>query len=202
MKALLTLLLLSPLVSLPLSAEESPALPPRLRTLQENYEAALARATLPITETYLKELDKLKAEFARSGDHASTLAAEKLAASVQRDPRGTGSGAGAGAGDDNFAGLPLSRMSIRQFKAWLRTVTITEVDSPFLNQYRWEGDKLLSRRGGGNQDREHENVIVEVGKLFVPFTSTNATLVIDESLTRAEITYSTGGRFEGRIAKR
>ncbi|MCF7789010.1 MAG: hypothetical protein K9N47_22990 [Prosthecobacter sp.] len=48
--------------ALALSAQDSKALPDKVVALKFNYEAAIQRATTPITRTYLQELQKLKME--------------------------------------------------------------------------------------------------------------------------------------------
>jgi hypothetical protein len=181
------------LLALPAVAQHSAGLHPRLQSLKTNYDSALARATAPLTETYLKELDRLKIEFTKSGDLKAALEVDTILKSI-RSPREQS--------DADFHGLTLSKLSLNQFKAWISTVTITEVESPYNNHYEFIGERMISIRGDTTEKRVHENATVAVGKLFVPFTSTNATITIDESLTKAEISYSTGGRYEGRITKR
>ena len=191
MKMPLSLLSLFLLVSPATGEEGTPsALPPQLETLKANYEAAVARATTPLTDTYLRELDKLKAEYTKAGNLEAALEVDKILQSLKSPSP---------AGKADFQGLTLSQMSLDQFKAWLGTVTIVERDSPYLNRYRFVDGQIVSTRGDSDKEREHENASVAVGKLFVPFTSTNATITFNESLTKAEISYSTGGKFEGEI---
>ena len=190
---ILSLLSLLSLFAFPAIAQQAADLHPKLQSLKTNYDSAIARATAPLTETYLKELDRLKIEFTKSGEIKAALEVDSILKSI-RSPREPG--------DTDFDGLTLSKMSLNQFKAWISTVTISEVESPYNNHYEFIGERMISTRGGTTEKREHENASVAVGKLFVPFTSTNATITIDESLTKAEISYSTGGRYEGRITKR
>jgi len=59
-------------------AQTEPPLPPKLTSLKAGYESALARATLPITQTYIQELQKLKTEYTRAGNLEAALATDKL----------------------------------------------------------------------------------------------------------------------------
>ena len=51
--------------------------PARLSSLRNQYQAAVERATKPVTASYLAELQKLKTEFARKGDLESAIAVEQ-----------------------------------------------------------------------------------------------------------------------------
>lgn len=186
MNRLLPALLL--LLTVPLTfAQGDKTVPPKLQTLQANYEAAVVRATAPLTKTYVQELQRLKLEYTRGGDLAAALAADALlqAASVATVPV-------VGAGD-----AALANLSVEQFKAWLATVVITETTG-FRNRFFYDGKELTSRKDGA-APRAHQNVLISVGKIFVPFTSTNATIELNSTRTRAEVTYSTGEKIEARI---
>lgn len=161
--------------------------------LQDNYDAAIARATAPITATYVKELEKLKADYTRAGDLKSALAADELikeALAAVKESSGGGDG----------TGVPLAEMTERQFKRWLSKVVIAEVDSPSMNQYFFDGETLTTMRPGLAAPRTHQNANIQPGKVFVPFTNTNATITIDPSMTKAEVVYSTGGRHAATIS--
>ena len=179
------------LLTLPAAAQQSPNLNPRLQTLKTNYESAISRATAPLTETYQKELEKLKLEFTKSGDTKSALEVDSFLKSTRSLQAPS---------DTDFRGLTLSKMSLNQFKAWLRTVTITEINSPYSNKYQLVDERIISTRADTAKDREHADATIAVGKLFVPFTSTNATITFNEALTVAEISYSSGGEYLGRIS--
>ena len=90
-------------------------------------------------------------------------------------------------------------MTPDQFKKWLAGVVISE-ESEFMNVYSFDGATLTSTKQGSRTPREHKDVIIDVGRIFVPFTSTNATIVVDPSMKKAEVSYSTGGRHEARIS--
>ena len=57
------------------SSAQEPA--PELSKLKSSYEGAVQRATLPITETYVKELTKLKDSYTRAAKLQEALAVEK-----------------------------------------------------------------------------------------------------------------------------
>lgn len=175
-----------------LRAQEPGPLPDKLAALQQGYQAAVARATAPLARTYQQELEKLRAEYLRAGDTAAAHATETLLKALL--PPGT-----APAGGSIAPGaIPLAQMSAAQFKQWLATVVISE-RSEFMNSYTYDGTTFTSTRQGSRTPREHKDVTIEPGRIFVPFTSTNATIVIDPGLTRAQVTYSTGGRHEATI---
>ncbi|MCB1079172.1 MAG: hypothetical protein KDM64_15235, partial [Verrucomicrobiae bacterium] len=104
MKMPLSLLSLFLLVSPATGEEGTPsALPPQLETLKANYEAAVARATAPLTDTYLRELDKLKAEYTKAGNLEAALEVDKILQSLKSPSP---------AGKADFQGLTLSQMSL------------------------------------------------------------------------------------------
>lgn len=57
------------------SAQDAP-LPEKLSTLKTSYQAAVARATTPLTKTYLSELERLKIEYTKKGDLQAALAVD------------------------------------------------------------------------------------------------------------------------------
>lgn len=77
MKSVLFLCYLFAIVPLVAQTDEG-ALSPKLKTLQESYEAAVFRAKKPITVTYIRELEKLKAEYTRSGDLTLAVSTDEL----------------------------------------------------------------------------------------------------------------------------
>jgi hypothetical protein len=186
MTRVLTILLLVASIS---AAQDTTAVPEKLHSLKASYEAAVQRATAPLTKTYIQELQKLKTEYTKAGNLQAALAAEALLRSAS-DPAATPPAIAAG-------DAALSKMDVEQFKAWLSTVVITE-QSGFKNRFVYDG-KVLTSEKDGNKPRAHTNVSVEVGKIFVPFTSTNATITIDDSRSKAEVSYSTGEKLEARI---
>ncbi|MEQ1860423.1 MAG: hypothetical protein ABMA13_10845 [Chthoniobacteraceae bacterium] len=169
--------------------QEAGPLTEKLKTLTSNYEAAVSRATAPLTKSYIAELERLKLEYTRAGNLQAALAADGLlkgASSAAGAVPKTGAGAVAG-----------GNMAVEEFKAWLSTVVIREL-SDFRNRFTYDGRQFFSTKEGGTP-RVHENVMITTGKIFVPFTSTNATIVIDKSRATAEVTYSTGQKVEAKI---
>jgi len=166
-------------------AQDSNPLPEKLRNLTRSYEAAVQRATTPLTKTYVMELEKLKQEYTRSGNMAAATAAEALMKAATQ-PAATSS-----------ADTLTASIGVEQFKAWLATVSITEL-SGFKNTYTYDGRELTSIKDGGNP-RQHPNATISAGKIFVPFTSTNATIQFDAARSKATVTYSTGEKIEAKI---
>lgn len=169
--------------------QDASPLPEKLKSLKSNYEAAVARATAPLTKSYLQELQRLKLDYTRAGNLQAALAADALIKAAS-DPASALPVA-------NAADVALASMNVEQFKGWLSTVVIREV-SGFKNQFTYDGRQFVSTKAG-SAPRVHDNVLISVGKIFVPFTSTNATILIDPSRSKAEITYSTGQKIEARI---
>lgn len=166
-----------------LHSEEGVELPPELRTLQKNYEAAVARATKPITHTYLQELERLKLKYGRNGLPQNALAVESVMSELQERPDD--------GGEVDPSAIPLRKMSLEQFKNWLTTVEIVELEGPFGIRYLFDGKNVTTTKRGQERDaRQHENVDINVGTIFVPFTSTNATIQISLLKESAEVTYS------------
>lgn len=170
-------------------AQTAKALPEKLQTLRKNYDAAVLRATAPLTKSYLQELQRLKLDYTRAGDLTAALAADALIKAAS-DPAAALPATAAG-------DAVLSAMNIEQFKMWLSTVVIREV-SGFKNTFTYDGKEFSSTKDGA-APRAHQNVTISVGKIFVPFTSTNATIQIDSSRTKAEVSYSTGQKIEAKI---
>lgn len=169
-------------------AQDSNPLPEKLRNLTRSYEAAVQRATAPLTKTYVQELEKLKQEYTRSGNVAAATAADALMKAAAQPASTTPA--------NSSDGLPAS-IGVEQFKAWLATVTVTELTG-FKNTYAYDGKELTSKRED-KPERTHPNATISPGKIFVPFTSTNATIVFDASRAKATVSYSTGERIEAKV---
>jgi len=78
-------------VNAAISAQDAAPPPPpeKLVALKDSYQAAINRATTPITKTYLVELEKLKTEYTKKGDLASAIAVDdelKPLAALQASP--------------------------------------------------------------------------------------------------------------------
>jgi hypothetical protein len=173
------------------SAQTVPQMPEKLRKAQEIYNTAIARANAPITASYLKELERLKAEFTRAGDLKAAVVADELI-------KEAGGIAAKGAASTGSV-TSLASMSVRQFKKWLSSVVISEVESPNGNTYTMDNDIVLSTQAGSSTGRTHPTATVEVGKIIVPFTSTTATIVVDPSMSKAEVTFNPGSKFHAVI---
>lgn len=167
------------------------ALPEKLKSLQDNYNAAIARANAPITTSYIKELERLKTEYTRAGDLKAAVATDELIRAAQDSLK---------SGDKKT--LKLSDLDDRQFKKWLSSVVITEIDSPNGIQYFFDNDELSTQWGDMRSPRIHKTATIEVGLLVVPFTNTVATIKIHSSLTKADISYSSGAKYQASIAEK
>lgn len=176
------------LIAVSVHAQNGTALPDKLQALQKSYDAAVTKATAPLTKTYLQELQKLKAEYTKAGDLKSAVATEDLISSLSLVP-----------GAPNAANVPLGDMTLVQFKNWLTGVKIMETTG-FMNTFTFDGTTFSSEKKETGL-RKHPDVIIEVGRIFVPFTSTNATILIDRNLNKATVNYSTGGKIEADIRK-
>ncbi len=166
-------------------AQTEEPLPDKLKKLREGYLTAVAKATAPLTSTYVRELEKLREDYTKAGDLKAALAAERLLQDTE-----------------DISGKSLAEMTDRQFKRWLSTVVIAEVGSPYGNSYRYDDGTLVSAKEGSTSLRTHPTASVTVGRLVVPFTSTVATIVINPTMTKATVTFSTGGTYEATIAKK
>lgn len=170
----------------------SSEIPPKLKALQESYEAALARVKEPITNTYIKELEKLKADYTKSGDLKAAVAAEEELKAARESLPGSGP----------KGSKTLADMNERQFIRWLSTVVITEIASPQGIRYTMENEVINSMYGDLSTPRIHQNATIEVGRLIVPFTNTVATISIDNLLTNAKVAYSNGKTYEAEIKEK
>lgn len=179
------------MVGMAFAQAESGPLPEKLKKLQDGYDAAIARANAPITTTYLKELEKLKAEYTKAGDLKAAVAVDERIQAANEALEGT-----------SGKTPKLSEMSERQFKRWLSSVVITEIGSPNAIEYTMEDDILVSMRSDVKSPREHKTATIEVGRLIVPFTNTVTTVIIDPSLTKAEVSYAGGTKYQATIAEK
>ncbi len=183
--------LLCPLLLTGISLAQSPELlPDKVQALKSHYDAAVERATAPLTATYVEQLRKIKDEYTQSGNAPAALATENL---LKELTTRTKPGQAVSSLD-----VPLSKMSLEQFKHWLTGVTISE-QTTYKNRYSYDGNQFTSLKPGASGPRVHLDTIIEVGQIFVPFTSTNAKIKVDASLTKARVTYSTGETIEAVI---
>ncbi len=138
----------------------------------------------------VKELEHLKEQFTKAGDLQTAISAESLINALSRATK------------EATSGIPLEEMTDRQFRHWLSTVTISEVNSPYGNKFTFEGGVLTSIRPGLTVPRSHPSGTVSVGKLLVPFTDTSATITIDQSLKKAKVAYNPGETYQAAITPR
>lgn len=176
----------SPLVA---QTDES-GLPPKLKMLQENYEAALFRAKEPVIKTYIKELEKLKIEYTRAGDLKLAVSTDELIKQAEESL------------DGPKDSLKLAEMNDRQFKKWLSTVVITEIASPKFVEYTFENEVINTMYADLRAPRVHQNATVELGRLIVPFTDSVATITINPNLNQARVAYSNGTFYEAKISEK
>jgi hypothetical protein len=173
-----------------IQAQTAAPLPDKLATLRSGYEAAVARATIPITQTYIKELQKLKADYTRAGNLEAALAADAilkqaLAASPQvvaKVPTAT----------------KLSQMTIEDFKDWLRTVTIVETNGE-KTTFEFDGTSIVSSRPSAPTPRNHKDTEVEIGVISVPFSTDIAVIRVSDNLRSATVRYDEKPQLEAKI---
>ena len=138
----------------------------------------MQRATAPLKLKYIDELRKAKNDYVKAGDlegaqAANILQDEALASQSNAD---------------------LSPMTAGVFKRWLAKVKITEQDSPNKMVFTFDDDVINSFRPDRPGVRAHRTATIEVGKIVVPFTDTQATIKIFPSMTEAAVPYSTEGK--------
>ncbi len=180
-KPLVLLAFLFPILAV---SEEPKVLPEKLKKLQGDYLAAIEKATAPITDRYLQELAKLKAEYLRTSDLPGAVATEEVIKAMSAVAKPTG----------------LHGMSDAEFKRWLRSVKISEVDSPYGHIFVYDNDIVTSMRSDKSGVRNHTTGTVDIGRLVAPFANTTATIIILPTLTEARISYTGGGTFKAEIS--
>ncbi len=173
------------------SAEEGGALPDKLTALKYNYEAAVTRATTPITQTYVQQLQKLKMEYTKAGNLEAALATDAILKEMMAAPPGSAS-------QSSSAGKKLSKLTIAEFKEWLATVSIVEVAGE-KTVFQYDGAAFTSVRGPAFAPRTHK-VEIELGKISVPFSTDLGVIRIAENLKSAVITYDTEAPIDAKIS--
>lgn len=179
-----------------LRSEDVVDLPPELRTLQKNYDAAIERAKKPITHTYLQELERLKLKYGRNGLPKNALAVESVMDELQKNPDD--------AEEVDPSEIPVSKMSLKQFKDWLSTVAIVELEGPYEVIFYYDGKLVTTTRPSRpGEVRTHEDSKIDIGTLFVPFTSMDATITISPSRDSAKVSYTNIGKiYQAKIVPR
>lgn len=173
-----------------LSAQEAKSLPDKLVTLKFNYEAAINRATTPITRTYIQELQNLKTEYTKAGNLEAALAADAILKELSDKPSLTSK--------PSATTKKLSKMTLDEFKGWLETVTITELADE-KNVFEYDGATITSVQAGRPAPRVHTGVSVQLGIIAVPFSVEVATIRIADNLKTATVTYNSQAPVEAKI---
>ena len=171
-------------------AQTGARLPDKLATLKSGYEAAIAKATIPITQTYIQELQKLKADYTRAGNLEAALAADMiLKQSLAASPQVV-----------SKLSKPnkLSQMTIDDFKDWLRTVTIVE-NTGEKTTFQFDGTSMVSSRPSAPTPQTHKDTEVEIGVISVPFSTDIAVIRVSDSLRSATVRYDEEPQLEAKI---
>lgn len=170
-------------------AQTEPPLPPKLTSLKAGYESALARATLPITQTYIQELQKLKTEYTRAGNLEAALATDKLL--KQFTPTSP-------VGSKGSTQQKLSQMKLSGFKKWLRTVAIVEPVGE-KTTFEFDGTAMVSTRPARLAPRIHQGSEVELGVITIPFSTDIAVIRVADDLQTATVRYDQEPQLEAKI---
>jgi hypothetical protein len=189
MKKSTILLAVLTLVGASILGAENPAFPERLKTLTANYEAAIARASEPLTRTYLNELNKMKLEYTRAGDLQSALLVENLIIKYSNEASKSRSNA------DLPLPQTLARMDISQFKSWLAEVEIVQGDGLLIE---YDGLTVVVTDPKTARPLPFDAAIVEIGKITIPYSKGASTVDIDNRLKTATITYG-NSQFDATI---
>ena len=169
--------------------QAEPPLPTKLASLKTGYEAAIARTALPITQTYIQELQKLKAESTRAANLEAALATDRVLKSLAASSQVASNGS---------APTKLSQMKIGDFKKWLRTVIIVESNGE-KTTYQFDGTSMISSRPKLPAPRTHKGTEVEVGVISVPFSTDLGVIRVSDDLLSATVRYDSEPELEARI---
>lgn len=179
-----------------LTGKAADAMPDKLAALKLSYDAAMIRATAPITQTYVQELQKLKTEYTKAGNLEAALAVDAILKETMAATPGSAAQAASG---PSFAGKKLSKMTIEEFKAWLTTVSIVE-GAGQKTVFQYDGTAFTSVQGPSFAPRTHKGVEIELGKIVVPFSTDICVIRIAESLKSAEVRYDTEEPINAKIS--
>jgi hypothetical protein len=157
-------------------------LPPRVESLTKNYEAAIARATAPITKTYRDELTKLKSEYTKSGDLTSAVAIEEL---IQRLSEDTASPTGAKGITKNT-----STMSLDDFKQWLSTIDIITGSNETIRYI--DGVITMQSPRDAVPRRYPAAMVPRPGRVEIPLSAGMGVVEFNERLSKVTIEYPNG----------
>jgi hypothetical protein len=182
------------LASILLSALASADEPDKLAKLRDSYDAAVQRATAPITKTYVTELEKLKSEFTKAAKLEDALAvSEELKKHQSLTP------------SSPIVAEPIKRLSsmnLEQFKAWLMTVEIAEQGAD-MNVIRYDGTVITLQSFKDTAPRPYSTATIDdVGKITIPFSNQKGIVEIDSKLKKATVTYTNGGAMTAEIRPR
>jgi hypothetical protein len=173
----------------PSPEEPSLSLPDRVATLKARYEGMIARARIPITQTYIRALQKLKSDYTNSGNLEAALATDSLLKRALEESQ-----------VESRVEKPtkLSEMSIEDFKEWLLTVKIEEIDGENTT-FQFDGTYMISIRPASPTPRTHNGTEVEVGVISVPFSTDLAVIRVSDNLRSATIRYDEEPQLEAKI---
>lgn len=186
----LTIATISIFHAIALTAQDSKALPDKVVALKFNYEAAIQRATTPITRTYLQELQKLKMEYTKAGNLEAALATDAILKEFSEKTTQTSKPAA--------APKSLSKMTLDEFSGWLETVSIAELADE-KNVFEYDGTTINSVQAGRPAPRVHTGVSVQLGIITVPFSVEVATIRIADNLKTATVTYNSQEPVQAKI---
>lgn len=163
-------------------------LPERVLTLKSTYKSAVAKAIEPLNRTFAGELAKLKTDYTKAGNLEAAVAVDGLLQAL----------AAPGASPTSSAGsAKLSEMKLSEFKRWLRTVRIIELDGE-RRAFEYNDSQIQSIRQYAQSKeaqpietpiREHPDAEIELGLIRVPFSTDLCIIRIDEDLKSATVRY-------------
>ena len=146
------------------SAQEAP-LPPKALKLKQSYEAAIQRATSPITKTYIAELNKLKTEYTKAADLQGAIAIESEIKQFEGATQST-----------QTATLPTAKRlkslkTIEEFTAWITGSMWSNEDGESLS---FEPSQYIAKWKDsvpGTRPSPYATTITEVGKVNFKYTN-------------------------------
>ncbi len=146
------------------SAQEA-TLPPKALKLKESYEAAVQRATSPLTKTYVTELNKLKAEYTKAADLQGAIAIQeeikRFEAPTQSSPTAMPS---------NAKRLK-SLKTIEEFTAWITGSSWSNEDAEELSFGVGEYSAKWKDSVPGVTPKPYPTSISEVGKVSFKYST-------------------------------
>jgi len=152
-----------------LFAQDSAKEPEELASLRDSYQAAIARATTPLTKTYVTELERLRTDFTKKGDLQAALAVDTelraLTTSSPTPPSGPATPPNEPA--DLGSSLPGSIWLPRKANEWIKRFT-------FIDDSKIEMEEMNGRSGIYDYTIEDKDIVK-----FKFTTGTNNVLEFD-----------------------